>query len=145
MSVNDPTFTSASRTLLEALTKYGTDIFFVHGIVSALTQEVRNGNTQVFAYRFAFEGDFNFPTRFSGALGHANGAGHGDELGYLFTAPTFAYLGTDSRNTSKEMIVRKNMVKMWTNFAKYGYFSKHFEYLCVNVKTCFFYHFLFVF
>lgn len=119
-SANDATFTFSSQTLLEALTKFGTDIFFVHGIVTSLTQEARNGNKKVFAYRFAFEGDFNFPTRFSGALGHSYGAGHGDELGYLFTAPSFAYLGTDSRSTSNEMVVRSNMVKMWTNFAKYG-------------------------
>lgn len=95
-------------------------MFFVHGIVRSLTQEAHNGNNQVFAYRFGFEGDFNFPTRFSGTLGHSSGAGHGDELGYLFTAPSFAYLGTDSRSKSKEMVVRNNMVKMWTNFAKYG-------------------------
>lgn len=118
LSVSQPTFTSA--TLLEALTKYGTDVFFVHGILKSLKHETKNGNNHVFAYCFAFEGNFNFPTRFSGALGHSYGAGHGDELGYLFTAPSFAYLGTDSRITSKEIIVRNNMVKMWTNFAKYG-------------------------
>uniref|UniRef100_A0A336LKN6 carboxylesterase n=1 Tax=Culicoides sonorensis TaxID=179676 RepID=A0A336LKN6_CULSO len=99
LSVNYPIFSGKNTTLLEALTKYGTDIFFIHGIWRSINEVVRSGNNnQVFVYRFAFEGNFNFPSRFSGAMGQSHGAGHGDELGYLFTAPLFAYLGTDTRD-----------------------------------------------
>lgn len=101
------------------LVKYGTDIFFLHGITRALRLHAQNGHEQVYAYRFSFDGGMNFYKRFIGYYGA--GTAHGDELGYLFTAPPFLYVGVNMKSDSKEMILKNQMVKMWTNFAKYGY------------------------
>lgn len=44
------------------------------------------------------------------------GAGHGDELSYLFTQPRQPKIEPDS---SRDVAV-KRLTKIWTNFAKYG-------------------------
>lgn len=42
-------------------------------------------------------------------------------MGYLFAAPPYLYTGVNMKDVAKREIVMKNrMVKMWTNFAKYG-------------------------
>lgn len=50
-----------------------------------------------------------------------SGAGHGSELGYLF----YRNYGMPAHNNlsayPEELHVMSNMVKLWTNFAKYGY------------------------
>lgn len=46
------------------------------------------------------------------------GASHGDDLGYIFSIT-----GTNTEESSlnsPEMKVLQKMVKLWTNFAKYG-------------------------
>lgn len=91
----------------------------MHAITQELRSHVRNGNKHVFAYRFDFDGTFNFAKRLSAPVGEP-GVAHGDELGYLFGAIPIAYFGLDLRSTTKESRLREKMVTMWTNFAKYG-------------------------
>uniref|UniRef100_A0A336K8D2 Carboxylic ester hydrolase n=1 Tax=Culicoides sonorensis TaxID=179676 RepID=A0A336K8D2_CULSO len=98
---------------------YTTDVQFMHGITEVLRYNVRHGNNQTFAYRFSFEGGMNFFKKYIGFKG--KGASHGDELGYLFTAPRLFYFGVRlNRKNSPELIIKNRMVQMWTNFAKYG-------------------------
>lgn len=67
----------------------------------------------IYYYEFAFDGNMNF---FKKQL-HLNfkGAAHGDELFYLFETELPGY--TPDANST---LVRRRMVKMWTNFAKFG-------------------------
>uniref|UniRef100_A0A336L0F2 Carboxylic ester hydrolase n=1 Tax=Culicoides sonorensis TaxID=179676 RepID=A0A336L0F2_CULSO len=103
----------------DAMVKYGTDVFFLYGMTRTLRYHLRNGNKNVRAYRFAFDGALNFYKKFVGYTGP--GAAHGDELGYLFTAPSYMYLGMNLNNmASREVITKNRMVKMWTNFAKFS-------------------------
>lgn len=91
----------------------------MHGVTEMLRYNVRHGNNHTYAYRFSFDGGMNFFSKYIGYKG--NGAAHGDELGYLFTAPRILYFGVRlNRKDSPELIIKNRMVKMWTNFAKYG-------------------------
>lgn len=104
---------------MDALVTYGTDSFFVHAITQELRSHVRNGNKHVFAYRFDYDGGFNFAKRLSAPVGEP-GTTHGDELGYIFGAVPVAYIGLDTRRSSIQSMLRDQMVTLWTNFAKYG-------------------------
>lgn len=112
-------YTRNAKTFLDALVTYSTDTLFVHAITQELRSHVRNGNKHVYAYRFDFEGTFNFAKRLSAPVGEP-GVAHGDELGYIFGAIPIAYFGLDTRNSSREVMLRDQMTTMWTNFAKYG-------------------------
>nr|CAD7589859.1 unnamed protein product [Timema genevievae] len=65
-------------------------------------------------------GNFNhvpYITGFCSAEGKAwVGAGHGDDLNYLFTTTYFNY--TEFESNSTEMKTVRRMVTLWTNFAK---------------------------
>lgn len=89
----------------------------MHGITEMLRHNVRHGNNQTYAYRFSYEGGMNFFKKYVGYKG--KGASHGDELGYLFTAPRIFYFGVRlNKKDSPELIIKNRMVQMWTNFAK---------------------------
>nr|CAD7444966.1 unnamed protein product [Timema bartmani] len=69
----------------------------------------------MYVYQFSYEGrlsysyifQFNYPFP---------GAGHGDDLNYLFTTTYFNY--TEFESNSTEMKTVRRMVTLWTNFAK---------------------------
>lgn len=79
---------------------------------------IRHGNPQVYVYRFAFMGAYNFYKRFTKYEGHA--VSHGDEMGYLFSGPYPTYYIQQKRRYDRENYLKYRMVKMWTNFAKSG-------------------------
>lgn len=71
-----------------------------------------------FLYEFTYEGLLNV---FKNALGEQDmpGACHGDELGYLFKMsllPSKEDIPADSH----ALLMRKTLVKLWTNFVKTG-------------------------
>uniref|UniRef100_A0A8W7NZG4 Carboxylic ester hydrolase n=1 Tax=Anopheles atroparvus TaxID=41427 RepID=A0A8W7NZG4_ANOAO len=72
--------------------------------------------SSVYVYQFSYEGDLNL---FKQATGMPiPGAVHGDDLCYLFDTPD---LRTEEiPQTSHAITVRNRMLRMWTNFAKYG-------------------------
>lgn len=108
-----------SKSYLDDLVTFGTDTLFVHAITQELRSHVRNGNKHVYAYRFDFDGAFNFAKKLSAPVGEP-GVAHGDETGYLFGTLPIAYFGLDTSKTSKEVRLREQMVNLWTNFARYG-------------------------
>lgn len=61
--------------LVDAMVKYGTDVFFLYGMTRTVRHLVSNGNNHVHSYRFAFDGAFNFYKKFIGHLGA--GVAHG--------------------------------------------------------------------
>lgn len=100
------------------MVEYATDVMFLHGIVETVRYHVLNGNNDTYLYRFGFNGKMNFFKRYIKYNG--DGACHGDELGYLFTAPHIFYFGLRLRPRSSEIIMKNRMVKMWTSFARFG-------------------------
>lgn len=88
---------------------------FTHGIVETARSHAMNNRSNVYLYRFAFDGALGLYKRLLGI--DRNGTCHGDELGYLFH---FGLLNLSLNQKSPEIQVKYRMVKMWTNFAKYG-------------------------
>lgn len=107
-----------SQNVAPSLVEYTTDLYFLHGIVENIRYHVLNGNDNVYMYKFAYQGKMNFFKRYIRYRG--DGVCHGDELGYLFTAPQIFYFGLRLKQRSPETIVKNRMVKMWTSFAKNG-------------------------
>lgn len=73
----------------EAMVQYGTDVFFLYGMTRTTRYHVRNGNPNVYTYRFAFDGAFNFYKRFVGHLGA--GVAHGLYF-IFFEQKTFIFI-----------------------------------------------------
>ncbi|XP_073818275.1 juvenile hormone esterase isoform X2 [Musca autumnalis] len=92
-----------------------TDLMFVHGIRRTVRNHAKYGNMPVYMYRFSFDGALGLYKRMLGL--QRPGVCHGDELGYLFK---FGFFNLSLDPKSMEVLVKNRMVRMWTNFAKYG-------------------------
>lgn len=94
-----------------------TDTMFVHGIVDGARLHAATAppNVPTYVYRFGFDGALGLYKRLMGIT--RPGVCHGDEMGYLFH---FGFFNLSLDQTSPEILVKRRMVAMWTNFAKYG-------------------------
>ncbi|EAT44289.1 AAEL004341-PA, partial [Aedes aegypti] len=72
-------------------------------------------NPKIYQFFFAFDGALN-NGKIIAKLPHLKGAGHMDELFYMFSSSTIA----EVPESDKAYQMRKTMVRMWTNFAKYS-------------------------
>ncbi|XP_065091095.1 esterase E4-like [Ochlerotatus camptorhynchus] len=72
-------------------------------------------NVKQYHYRFCYDGRLSFSKKIFN-LSHVAGASHGDDIFYLFRSKMLPQLA----ETSDECYIRKTMVRMWTNFAKYS-------------------------
>ncbi|XP_062563415.1 esterase B1-like [Armigeres subalbatus] len=72
-------------------------------------------NPKVYLFRFAFDGALNNGKNLA-KLPPFKGAGHMDDLFYLFSSATIAAVP----ETDKSYQMRQTMVRMWTNFSKYS-------------------------
>uniref|UniRef100_A0A336MQG4 Carboxylic ester hydrolase n=3 Tax=Culicoides sonorensis TaxID=179676 RepID=A0A336MQG4_CULSO len=106
---------AVSNDTLEEMIYLLTDTMFAHGIVETARQHAANGRSKVYLYRFEFDGALGLYKRLLGIA--RPGTCHGDELGYLFH---FGLLNLSLNPHSIETQVKYRMVKMWTNFAKFG-------------------------
>lgn len=88
---------------------------FVQGIRRTVRNHAKYGNMPIYMYRFSFDGALGLYKRMLGL--QRPGVCHGDELGYLFK---FGFFNLSLDPKSMEVLVKNRMVRMWTNFAKYG-------------------------
>ncbi|XP_072397494.1 juvenile hormone esterase-like isoform X2 [Diabrotica undecimpunctata] len=89
-----------------------TDALFAAGVITSAKNQAKVSKNPVYFYRFTLEGGLNMLKKM--VNDKRPGACHGDDLGYLFKNP----LTTDVGDEDKTYI--KQMVTLWTNFAKYG-------------------------
>ncbi|KAH8356329.1 hypothetical protein KR084_002378 [Drosophila pseudotakahashii] len=92
-----------------------TDLMFLQGIRRTARNHAKYGKAPVYMYRFSFDGALGLYKRMLGIP--RPGVCHGDELGYLFK---FGFFNLSLDPKSMEVQVKNRMVRMWTNFAKYG-------------------------
>jgi acetylcholinesterase len=92
-----------------------TDEMFVRGITNTAKMHGKFAKDSTFFYRFAYDGSLGLYKRLLNV--NRPGICHGDELGYLFY---FGIFNVNLDPTSSEINTKKRMVKMWTNFVKYG-------------------------
>lgn len=92
-----------------------TDEMFVRGIANTAKMHAKFSSNSTFVYRFAYDGALGLYKRLLNV--NRPGICHGDELGYLFY---FGIFNVNLDPTSSEITTKKRMVKMWTNFVKFG-------------------------
>ncbi|XP_002072946.3 esterase B1 isoform X2 [Drosophila willistoni] len=92
-----------------------TDLMFLQGIRRTARNHAKYGSAPIYLYRFSFDGALGLYKRMLGIP--RPGVCHGDELGYLFK---FGFFNLSLDPKSMEVQVKNRMVRMWTNFAKYG-------------------------
>uniref|UniRef100_A0AAG5CWM5 Carboxylic ester hydrolase n=1 Tax=Anopheles atroparvus TaxID=41427 RepID=A0AAG5CWM5_ANOAO len=103
-----------SAALLAEFSVFVTDHQFAY---PQLEMAKRHANrSPVYVYQFSYDGDLNLMKQSFGIT--LPGAIHGDELCYLFD-PKALRTG-EIPQTSHAITVRDRMLRMWTNFAKYG-------------------------
>ncbi|XP_063708883.1 juvenile hormone esterase-like [Culicoides brevitarsis] len=93
--------------------KYSTDRVFGYGIQK--TAQLHSQSHEVFYYIFSFGGDLNIFKKLA-SLEQYEGAAHADELGYLWNFKALPSVSAESPAAT----VRTRMVKMWSNFGKFG-------------------------
>lgn len=89
------------------------DFYFVGGIYASLKCKLRC-NDKVYLYKFQYDGNLNLIKKMFGLSG-IKGALHGDDTSYVGPCNYFS----ESDATEADYTMRKNIAKMWTNFAKY--------------------------
>ncbi|KAL7023567.1 hypothetical protein ACKWTF_012681 [Chironomus riparius] len=92
-----------------------TDIMFIRGISNTAKIHAKYSGNNVYLYRFSYDGALGLYKRLLNV--NRPGVCHGDELGYLFY---FGIFNVSLDPSSSEANVKKRMVRMWTNFVKYG-------------------------
>ncbi|XP_053686889.1 esterase B1-like [Sabethes cyaneus] len=89
--------------------------FLIDSIVNAEWMAKHQPQVRHFHYRFSYNGRYNFG-KLCLNLGHLEGASHTDELFYMYKSGFLPKL----EEKCDEVTVRQNMIKLWTNFAKFG-------------------------
>lgn len=97
----------------EKVDNYLSDMLFIAGIEKSLHYYLQHGICG-YSYLFSYKGSFEFNLAKFKNLG--NGARHGSELLYLCKLPTI----NENEATAIDLKVRRQLVEMWTNFAKFG-------------------------
>lgn len=92
-----------------------TDYAFLQKIEFSAHLIKKHSEAPVYFYKFSFDGDLNsYKKKYNLQY---KGASHLDDLGYLFRE---SHMLLETEEGSESSIVRKRMVEMWTNFAKFG-------------------------
>lgn len=97
-------------------TKYNTDHHFGYGVDTTLRTHLRHQSSPIYYYIFSFDGDLNLVKR-ALLLRSYPGAVHADDIPYLFSVSRIPAVILPSNHAN---VVRRRMVRLWTNFAKFG-------------------------
>uniref|UniRef100_A0A1B0CQE7 Carboxylesterase type B domain-containing protein n=2 Tax=Lutzomyia longipalpis TaxID=7200 RepID=A0A1B0CQE7_LUTLO len=100
----------------EQWTHYLTDLMFVWGVDQTARMHAARQSQPVYYYRFSFDGTLNMFKRLL-LLTAYPGAVHADDLFYLFSVTRFPNILPP---TSDAATTRRRMVRLWTNFARFG-------------------------
>ncbi|CAB3258060.1 unnamed protein product [Arctia plantaginis] len=91
---------------------FGCDFIFNYPLERSVRHLMRS-NATIYRYLFSYNGGRNF-IKFRDGI-DAEGATHGDELGYLFDPDLFG-----DAITARDQSVIDTITTFWTNFAKFG-------------------------
>lgn len=97
-------------------TKYNTDHHFGYGVDTTIRTHLRHQSSPIYYYIFSFDGDLNLVKR-ALLLRSYPGAVHADDIPYLFSVSRIPAVILPSNHAN---VVRSRMVRLWTNFAKFG-------------------------
>lgn len=97
-------------------TTYNTDHHFGYGVDTTMRAHLRHQSSNIYYYVFSFDGDLNLVKR-GLLLTSYPGAMHADDIPYLFSISRIPSVILPSNHAN---VVRRRMVTLWTNFAKFG-------------------------
>ncbi|KAL0274002.1 UNVERIFIED_CONTAM: hypothetical protein PYX00_006546 [Menopon gallinae] len=100
----------------QAYVDLSTDVHFFEPFSTTTRGFLKHMKSSLFNYYFLFEGDFNLFKKILN-IKSIPGPVHSDELFYIFHVPI---LGQNIDPKTREMQMVKKMIRLWTNFAKYG-------------------------
>ncbi|XP_022908377.2 juvenile hormone esterase-like [Onthophagus taurus] len=90
------------------------DIYCAHPLQTAIKAHLITQSLPIYFFKFAFHGKLNLYKKIQGVTKPV--ASHSDELCYLFRM----FGNPEVEENSDEDLTIKRMVKLWTNFAKFG-------------------------
>lgn len=93
--------------------QYNSDVHFNWGVDQCVRLHLQHKTSPIYYYVFSYDGSFNMVKRLM-LLSSFPGAMHGDDLGYLFPNSIPALPSNHAH------VVRRRLVRLWTNFGKYG-------------------------
>nr|CAD7456887.1 unnamed protein product [Timema tahoe] len=104
---------TASMATVENYVNFLTDSLILEGVHRTVNFRLRYNSPPIFVYQFSYQGRLGLTNFF-----HYNftfpGAGHGDDISYLFTSSS----NIELQSNSTELTTIDRMVTLWTNFAK---------------------------
>lgn len=109
--------------------KFVSDSQWNYGPYKTACLQLNQQTAPIYFYVFSFSGDLSY-RKIKSKLTNYEGVIHGDDVPYLFPMSKF---GSDVTKENPAFIARAQMVRMWTNFAKYGEPTKNSDNL-INVK-----------
>ncbi|GJQ65576.1 hypothetical protein Trydic_g7674 [Trypoxylus dichotomus] len=92
-----------------------TDYQFAFPAYRAALEHLTSALNPIYFYYFTVDAGLNYAKKLDDTTAIFPGAAHADELGYLFQN-----LLTPTEIGRVEDVILRNMVNLWTNFAKYG-------------------------
>lgn len=93
-----------------------TDSSFLHGVYTTLKARAAISKSLIYFYRFSVDSNLNIIKQHTPIAANKTGTAHTEDLFYLF----HTYLTPTITPGSLEDQSIEKMVKLWTNFAKYG-------------------------
>ncbi|XP_046426320.1 esterase E4-like [Neodiprion fabricii] len=93
------------------------DITFIAGTNLVVKLLLRHSQAPIYYYVFEYTGKLNL-VKFILWIEHLPGASHGDDLGYLFYQRILFWRKPVAGSDDEHVI--NTMIRLWTNFAKYG-------------------------
>lgn len=93
-----------------------TDSYFLYGIYTSLRARLAASRSPVYFYRFSMSSKLNFVKNLNPKTAKRTGASHADDIFYLLKEHSAEAIRPGSL---EDQCVNK-LVKLWTNFAKYG-------------------------
>lgn len=106
-----------NENLREQWTTYLSDAMFNWGIDTTARMHSERQSAPVYYYKFSFVGTLNLIRNLLLIPREMEGATHGDDIFYLFSVTS---LPPPLFPTNESIMTRRRMVRMWSNFAKFG-------------------------
>lgn len=94
-------------------TQYNTDLHFAYGVDRVVRLQLQRQSSPIYQYMFSFDGDLNFLKRVL-LLTAYPGAMHGDDMPYIWSMARIPVILPSNHAN----VVRRRMVRMFTDFAK---------------------------
>ncbi|GJQ76667.1 hypothetical protein Trydic_g15525 [Trypoxylus dichotomus] len=92
------------------------DVLIYHGVYKSLLAHSKREHKNMYLYMLSGDTQLNYMKRMHPVTAKYKGTSHIDDLGYIFKTK----YTPDFKPDSLEATVMQRVVKLWTNFAKYG-------------------------